>query len=762
MKNSLFFCYSIIGFIFFPSFAGAQLPVCNGPSSGLVYYVGTSGSNIYNYDPSQPISTSNPVLNTISLPTNATQTLAVNKNLNATSPSPTFYTLVYDTFYYYNGTGWTSTGHSAGLGANIGGAGPYIYNMAGSSIILKYNGTANATSLMTIPTPSSCAFDVTGDSLGNLYLVNPQNTQWLKEFSSNGTLLYTWTMSGASSSFGGGGLATIGNNVYYNSSSGFWSGTAANGGITCTLVSSSAPIANAGDFASCPLSPLAAIYANIDTAYYCPGAASILLFASGGGTYTWTVLSGPATITGSGDSIYVTATSNSKIVLSASGTPSTDTITIIVPPAVVIGSNSPVCQGDSLHLTANGFSLPLTYQWHGPASFSDTAQNTYRANIPLADSGYYSLTETLHGCTLSDSVFVSVLPLPALPVASSNSPVCVGDTLKFGIGNLGLGISYSWTGPASYTAAGANPIRLNAQTAYTGIYTVTANLNGCSQSAQTNVAVNPQLGPPTINITTNPGDTVCTGQGLTLHATAGNAGSPTYQWKSNGTDISGATLATYVAGAVTNGEIFNCEVHSNLACQHTDSALSNSKTIHVITLAPPVISITAFPTVYTTGANVTFTGHVPTGNTGLTYSWTKNGVKINGATGISYATSNVSAGDTICFIAHRAVPCTMPDSSVACWGLALGVTSPGLSKGEVTVWPNPFSGDLSLSLLRQAQYDKGEGTARVYNAIGQLVYTSAVHKGVNVIDTRDFVAGVYVVQVTYSDGSKDVVRVVKE
>ena len=152
---------------------------------------------------------------------------------------------------------------------------------------------------------------------------------------------------------------------------------------------------------------------------------------------------------------------------------------------------------------------------------------------------------------------------------------------------------------------------------------------------------------------------------------------------------------------------------------------------------------------------MTFTGHVPTVSTGLTYAWTVNGVFVTGQTTAFYTTNTVGPSDVVCFVVYSNVPCTIPDSSVACAG-ATGVTSPGLSKGEVTLWPNPVSGDLSLSL------SEGEGTARVYSTIGQMVYTLAVHKGLNIIDMKHFATGVYVVQVAYSDGSKDVVRVVKE
>ena len=78
-----------------------------------------------------------------------------------------------------------------------------------------------------------------------------------------------------------------------------------------------------------------------------------------------------------------------------------------------------------------------------------------------------------------------------LPVAtaSSNSPVCEGDTIELYGGPDGTA-SYSWVGPNGWTSNVQNPTRPNATLAMAGDYALSVtNANGCSDSDSTNVVV---------------------------------------------------------------------------------------------------------------------------------------------------------------------------------------------------------------------------------------------------------------------------------
>jgi len=94
------------------------------------------------------------------------------------------------------------------------------------------------------------------------------------------------------------------------------------------------------------------------------------------------------------------------------------------PPAgPAASSNSPVCLGNQLILTASTVSgTTVTYHWTGPNSFTSTQQNPTISNASFADSGKYYVYAMKDGCqTFIDSVTIVVNPLPAAPVATMDT-----------------------------------------------------------------------------------------------------------------------------------------------------------------------------------------------------------------------------------------------------------------------------------------------------------------------------------------------------
>ncbi|RYZ19720.1 MAG: hypothetical protein EOP49_48155, partial [Sphingobacteriales bacterium] len=163
-----------------------QLP-CTSAGNPLIYYC---QGGIFNYDPTLPLSTTNPVPNTIIMPPagvgslNPANCIAVSPVLSGGSgPALTFYTGAYTStpagllyhFYYYDGTGWVNTGHEtgpAGSGTNnMGAGGGYIYTfgingLPNNTSIYRYDGTGNAVLVLNYPFAPGSA-DVVVDCSGN-------------------------------------------------------------------------------------------------------------------------------------------------------------------------------------------------------------------------------------------------------------------------------------------------------------------------------------------------------------------------------------------------------------------------------------------------------------------------------------------------------------------------------------------------------------------------------------------------------------------
>mgnify|MGYP002640005246 CR=1 FL=1 len=99
----------------------------------------------------------------------------------------------------------------------------------------------------------------------------------------------------------------------------------------------------------------------------------------------------------------------------------------IVPPP--IGSNTPVCVGETLDLWAENFP-GATYSWTGPNSFSSSQQNPSIPNVTMANGGTYELTITANGTT-SDAVTTEVEIIPnSIPDFSFNI-ACQGENTIF-------------------------------------------------------------------------------------------------------------------------------------------------------------------------------------------------------------------------------------------------------------------------------------------------------------------------------------------
>ena len=170
------------------------------------------------------------------------------------------------------------------------------------------------------------------------------------------------------------------------------------------------------------------------------------------------------------------------------------------PPATPsAASNSALCSGATLNLTASGSVAGATYNWSGPNGFSSTQQNPSITNTSTAASGVYNVTVTVNGCTSpAGTTTVVIEQTPPTPVAGSNTPVCTGTALTLTASTSStMPVSWSWTGPNSYISNNQNPqVSASATNALAGTYNVTATANyaasnvSCPATASTIVVVN--------------------------------------------------------------------------------------------------------------------------------------------------------------------------------------------------------------------------------------------------------------------------------
>ena len=114
------------------------------------------------------------------------------------------------------------------------------------------------------------------------------------------------------------------------------------------------------------------------------------------------------------------------------------------------------------------------------------------------------------------------------------------------------------------------------------------------------------------------------GQSATFSVIASHVGALTYQWRLNGTNITGATAASYAIAAVAAA---NRGSYTVVVTEGAASTTSAAATLTVLTQPAPVT--------VTDGASATFTV-TDLGPAAVTYQWRKDGVAISGATNASY------------------------------------------------------------------------------------------------------------------------------
>jgi uncharacterized repeat protein (TIGR01451 family) len=150
--------------------------------------------------------------------------------------------------------------------------------------------------------------------------------------------------------------------------------------------------------------------------------------------------------------------------------------------------------------------------------------------------------------------------------------------------------------------------------------------------------------PPVPQILTQPSNvTVTAPQSATFTVEAIGAAPLNYQWRRNGSNIAGATSATYVRTPTAVSD--SGSTYSVVVSNGGGSVTSTSATL-TVSPAPVPPSITTQPssTLAFEPAAATFSV-VATGTSPLSYQWLKNGAPIPGATGTSHTVNPTSGAD---------------------------------------------------------------------------------------------------------------------
>jgi len=175
-------------------------------------------------------------------------------------------------------------------------------------------------------------------------------------------------------------------------------------------------------------------------------------------------------------------------------------------------------------------------------------------------------------------------------------------------------------------------------------FTIVALLTACGGQTNPGPAQSqPQVSAP--QITTQPtNQAVTVGQSAEFSVAATGTAPLQYQWRKNGSAITGATGSSYATPATVSGD--NGSSFTVVVSNAAGSITSNAATL-TVNAAPAAPQITTQPKnqAVTVGQSAEFSV-VATGAAPLQYQWRKNGTAISGATGSSYTTPATVSGDS--------------------------------------------------------------------------------------------------------------------
>ena len=206
------------------------------------------------------------------------------------------------------------------------------------------------------------------------------------------------------------------------------------------------------------------------------------------------------------------------------------------PPAPVTGSNTPLCDGSQLKLTATNTMAGVSYLWNGPAGFTSTLQNPVINPTHMNAAGIYTVTSSIFEC-ISPMATATVIihPIPEITAVTSIPPAtCLGHegsvTLSGLLPGLSYVISYSYDGtPLTATIASGSDGTVQIPALGAGTYSnIRASSYTCASAGAGPVTLTDPVSPSVPVLTSN--SPICTGKNLVMRSSDDMA-QLTYEWE---------------------------------------------------------------------------------------------------------------------------------------------------------------------------------------------------------------------------------------